>query len=117
MYEIITQEILERIEDAKKSGKKFYWVKPWTGGAAFPESYTTRLPYKGINRLILPPGEYITYKALLDYKKTVPEDETVFIKKGSHKKPVFYYGRFEKQNALSAFHHGTLSAACLLYSR
>lgn len=98
VYDIITKTILDRINKAKETGEKFYWVKPWTGGASFPESYTTRLPYRGINRLILPPGEYITYKALMDYKKSIPEDEAVFVKKGSRKNPVFFYGKYDKQD-------------------
>ena len=96
VYEIITNRILEKIEIAKNSNKPFRWVKPWSGGAPFAVSYTTGLPYRGVNRMILEPGEYITFKALQDYRKTQPEDAQIFVKQGSHKNPVFYYGTYEK---------------------
>ena len=98
VYEIITQRILDRIEDAKISGKMFHWVKPWNGGAPFAVSYTTGNPYRGINRMLLDAGEYITFNALQDYRKTQPEDESIFVKQGSHKMPIFYYGTYEKKD-------------------
>ena len=87
VYEIITNKILNRIEEAEKENKHFYFVKPWTGGCVFAESYTTRNTYYGINQLLLDGGEYITYKALMDYKKTLSEEEAekIKIKKGSKK--------------------------------
>lgn len=98
IYEMITQKILDRIDEAEKSGQKFFWVKPWTGGCKFAESYTSQKLYNGINQVILDHGEYISYKALMDYKKQLPvEDaEKIRIKKGCHKQPVFYYGTMDK---------------------
>ena len=100
VYEIITNKILNRIEEAEKENKHFYFVKPWTGGCVFAESYTTRNTYYGINQLLLDGGEYITYKALMDYKKTLPEEEAekIKIKKGCHKQQVFYYGTMDKRD-------------------
>ena len=49
VYEIITNKILNRIEEAEKENKHFYFVKPWTGGCVIAESYTTRNTYYGIN--------------------------------------------------------------------
>lgn len=98
VYEIITEKIIERINEAKSSGKPFHWVKPWSGGAPYPVSYTTQQAYRGINRLLLPAGEYITFNALQDYRKTQPEDETIFVKRGSHKLPIFYYGKYDKKD-------------------
>lgn len=96
VYEIVTEKILERIKQAKENGQTFRWVKPWSGGPPFAVSYTTGLPYRGINRLILDAGEYITYKALQDYRKTQPEDADIHVKAGSHKKPIFFYGTYDK---------------------
>lgn len=98
IYEIITNKILDRIEEAESENRRFYFVKPWTGGCPYAESYTTRKMYHGINQVLLNGGEYISYKALMDYKKTLPEDEAekVKIKKGCHKEQVFYYGSTDK---------------------
>lgn len=99
VYEIITEKIIERINEAKTSGKPFHWVKPWSGsGAPCPISYTTQQAYRGINRLLLPAGEYITFNALQDYRKTQPEDAVIFVKRGSHKLPIFYYGKYDKKD-------------------
>lgn len=98
VYEIITEKIIERINDAKASGKPFHWVRPWSGGPSFPVSHTTQQPYRGINRLLLSAGEYITFNALQDYRKTQPEDATIFVKRGAHKQPVFYYGKYDKKD-------------------
>ncbi len=98
VYEIITEKILERIKEAKETGKVFHWVRPWNGGASFPVSYTTQKAYRGINRLLLDAGEYITFNALQDYRKTQPEDDIIFVKRGAHKLPVFYYGKYDKKD-------------------
>lgn len=101
IYEIITEKILSRIEEAEKNGEPFFWVRPWTGGCRWSESFGTRKPYAGINQMILDNGEYLTYNMICDYKKTLPEEqaEKVKIKKGSHKQPVFYYGCKDKTDA------------------
>lgn len=97
VYQIITQRILQRIKEMEEQGKTFYWVKPWSGGAPIPESYLTQKTYNGINRLILEPGEYITFKGIQQYKESHP-DTDVHIKKGSHKLPVFFYNTMEKKD-------------------
>lgn len=98
IYEIITEKILDRIEEAEKTGIRFTWIRPWSGGARFALSYGNQQMYHGVNQVVLDNGEYISYKALMDYKKTIPEAEAekIKIKKGCHKYPVFYYGTTDK---------------------
>ena len=100
VYEMITNQIIERINEAEKNKETFRWIKPWTGGARLPESYTTEKRYSGVN-LNLSPGEYITFKALQEYKGKVGEEEAkkIKIKKGSHKYPVYYFGTTDKKDA------------------
>lgn len=94
--EIITKRIIERIEDAKASGKPFKWVRPWSGGPTKAVSYTTGKPYRGINLLLLDAGsEYITYKAIKDMNESLAEDEKIYVKKGSHTVPVMYYDTYD----------------------
>lgn len=99
VYEIINEKIIKRLLDAKEKGTRFHWVKPWSGGPSCAVSYTTGKTYTGINRLILDNTEYITYKALLDYKKSQPETADIHIKKGVHKYPVFFYGSYDKEDS------------------
>ncbi|MBE6838768.1 MAG: DUF1738 domain-containing protein [Ruminococcus sp.] len=99
VYEIINEKIINRLLEAKENGVKFHWIKPWSGGTNCPLSYSTGKAYTGINRLILENSEFITFKALMDYKKTQPEDAPIFIRKGARKLPVFFYGTYEKEDA------------------
>ena len=91
IYEIITQKVLDRIEEAEKKGTPFFWSKPWTGGPKLPTSYTSQKAFNGVNLVTLDAGEYITFKALQEYKGTLTEEEAekIKIKKGSHTQPVF----------------------------
>lgn len=97
MNEIVVEKILERMEAADREGKPFRWIKGWDGQ---PEAvnYWTGLPYRGINRLTLDRGEYITYTQLMKWKaKNDPEDK-VHIKKGCHKHTIFFYTRVAKKD-------------------
>ena len=98
VYEIATNQIIERIEQAERNHEPFFWVKPWNGGAKVPENYMTNIPYRGVNHLLLDAGEYITHKQLQEYKKKLsPEEaEKVHIKKGCHMVPVFFFTRKPK---------------------
>lgn len=93
VYDIVTNKILERIEQAEKDNEPFYWIKPWNGGAKVPENYINRIPYRGANLIMLDAGEYITYKQLQDYKKklTPEQAEKIHIKKDAHTVPVFFF--------------------------
>lgn len=84
VHDIITDRVVARIEEAIKTGKRFRWCKPFTGGVKQAISYMSGLPYRGVNRLLLEPGCYITYKNLMDYKKTQPETANIYVKSGSH---------------------------------
>ena len=101
VHEIITDRVVARIEEAIKTGERFRWCKPFTGGVKQAISYMSGLPYRGVNRLLLEPGCYITYKNLMDYKKTQPESANIYVKSGSHKYPVFYYGVSEEKDEVT----------------
>lgn len=76
--EMITNKILELIEESEKSGKSLTWKKMWekTG----PKSYVTKKPYRGINSLLLAfspfKSEYwITWNECKKQGGTVKESE------------------------------------------
>lgn len=87
VYEIQTEKILNKFEEAKREGKNFRWVQPWVGGVRVARSYATGKPYKGINRINLDLGEYITFNQVKELQKKNSEIE---IKKGCHMLPVFF---------------------------
>lgn len=88
---IITDTILERMEQAEKDGTVFHWVKPFSEGSPDrPYSYDTQRPYSGINRLLLNNGEYLTYNKVQRLNEI--KDGTQYqIRKGAKSNIVCYY--------------------------
>lgn len=91
VYDIIVNKIIAKIDEAEATGKPFYWVRPWDGCGA-PMSYTTQKEYKGVNLLLLEGGEYITFKQLMDVKKSLGYEKgsDICIKKGAKSQQVFF---------------------------
>lgn len=86
---IITERIVERLENAIAENKPFYWVKPWDGGPNVICAYETSKNYNGINRLLLDYGEYTTFNKLQDYNK---KNKTSYhIKKGEKSNMVVFF--------------------------
>lgn len=98
IYDIMIEKLTNKIEEAEKSGKPFYWVKPWNGGAILPQSYYTDKYYKGINTVLLDAGEYITYKQMQELNKKRDPDNIIKIKKGSHTQPIFFSDKYTKKD-------------------
>ena len=74
--EIVTNTIIKKLESGV-----IPWYKPWTGGEAV--NYITQKPYRGINRLLLDSGEYLTFKQIQDLNGK--------IKKGAKSHVVVFY--------------------------
>ena len=87
VYELINQKIIERLEDAKKRGEQFRWVKGWNG--IITGNAITQKPYRGINALFLD-GLHITYKQLCSFQGQHPETKFE-IKKGIKQHTVYYF--------------------------
>ena len=85
---IITDTILKRMEEAESKGEVFRWVKPFAEGA--PDraySYDTKLPYKGINRLLLENSEYLTFNMI---QGIIPNKTVLIIKSEKVQKVILY---------------------------
>jgi antirestriction protein ArdC len=73
VYEIVTDRILSELEKGR-----IPWRRPWrTEGPAI--NYLTRKEYRGINRLLLGGGEYLTYKQVADLGGTIKKGEKAHI--------------------------------------
>ncbi|KOP81355.1 ArdC family protein [Cytobacillus solani] len=59
VYEIVTQKIIEKLEAGV-----IPWRKPWINVNAV--NWLTQKPYRGINTMLLEPGEYATFKQIKD---------------------------------------------------
>ena len=57
VYEIVTNKIIEKLESGN-----IPWRKPWQNINAV--NWVTQKPYRGINTLLLDPGEYATFKQI-----------------------------------------------------
>lgn len=97
VYEIVVNKIELRLEDALKNGTKFYWKKPWSGtGCPYAQNYITQKRYSGINYLLLPEGEYITFKQIQQLQLHNPN---IKIKKGCHQETVYFFSFMEKEDS------------------
>lgn len=56
VYEIVTDKIISKLEQGV-----IPWRRPWNAGYVRPTSWATGKAYRGINRLLLEPGEYLTF--------------------------------------------------------
>jgi antirestriction protein ArdC len=81
IYEKVTEKIMEKL----KSGV-IPWRKPWINGAAV--SWETQKPYRGINAMLLDPGEYATFLAIKKAGGKVKKGEKSQIIVFSERKPV-----------------------------
>lgn len=96
VYEIQTERAVNKILEAQKEGKSFHWSEPWSGGCRVAMSYTTQKAYRGINSIILPIGEYVTYKALCELQRKAGSKVFIGIKKGAKLYPIFYSSKILK---------------------
>ena len=82
VYDYVLEAIVKRLQEGD-----IPWKQPWNKTLAV--NYVTRKEYRGINKLLLSGGEYLTMKQVLALKGTV--------KKGSKTKMVVFYSPFEKE--------------------
>lgn len=94
IYKVITDKMVERIEDAIENKKSFSWVKSWKGYPtgnfmSFTKNADKFREYRGINRLLLEPGLYITMKQIDELAK---KDGTQYkVAKGTKAQTVYFY--------------------------
>lgn len=68
VYEIAAERVIKMLEEALAAeladpNDKVVWRKPWLSkGVA--RAYDTQTPYRGINAIVLPPGEYATFRRI-----------------------------------------------------
>jgi len=95
VYEIVTERIVEKIEEALREGDILPWQKPWIFADA-PKNYVSQRCYRGINSLLLDPGDYLTWNQLCDLSK---KDPALRLRKGAKGSLVVYFKVLEKENA------------------
>lgn len=66
VYEIVTDRVLNDL----KAGT-VPWAKPWIGGK--PRNWVSGKEYRGVNLLLLPGGEYVSFKQAIAAGGTVPK--------------------------------------------
>lgn len=71
VYSMVTDRIIEQMQNGV-----IPWHKPWRGFSAGAVSYATGKPYSLLNQLLLGlPGEYLTFKQIMDAKGRVKKGE------------------------------------------
>lgn len=94
VYQIVADRILERIQEAIQAGDLLPWQKPWTF-ADVPKNYVSQKCYRGVNTLLLDPGDYLTWNQLCDLEKKEP---SLRLRKGSKSHIVVYFKFLERVN-------------------
>lgn len=87
VYEMVTAEVIKKLESGTAP-----WQKPWIGDGAV--AWAAQRPYRGVNTLLLPPGEYATYAAI--------EAAGGHVKKGEHGYLVVFWKIMEREEANDA---------------
>lgn len=83
VYEIVTEKIIEKLEKGV-----IPWRKPWVNGMAV--NWKTQRAYRGINTMLLEPGEYATFKQI--------KEAGGKIKKGAKSEIVVFWKWIEKED-------------------
>ena len=89
------EDLIKRMEQAVESNERFEWVQPWTGGSPLAVSYMESRPYRGINQVRLPKGEFITFNMVRKLQEKNPD---IRIRKGEKCcARVIYFGAKEEE--------------------
>ena len=95
VYEVITDKMVTRIKNAIDNKESFSWVKPWKGYPLgnylnyLKDGAENMRQYRGVNRLLLDDGLYLTMKQI---KELESKDKASYkVKKGSHREVVYFY--------------------------
>lgn len=94
IYEIITNQIIERVEAMIEKGETANWLCPWQR-LGLPKSYVSEKAYSGINLWLLESGYYLTWNQYLEIKKKKPD---VNLKKGSKSHLCVYFNHHEVED-------------------
>ena len=84
VYEIVTNKIIEKLEQGTVP-----WQKPWVNGNS-AVNWKTQKQYRGINTMLLDPGEYVTFKQA--------QEANAKIKKGAKSEIVVFWKWIETEN-------------------
>lgn len=87
VYQIVTERIIQKVEEAIENNDMLPWQKPWVYANA-PRNYVSGKQYRGVNNLLLEGGEYITWTQICELKKQNP---SIKLKKGCKKEMVVYF--------------------------
>lgn len=73
VYEMVTERIKKELEKGI-----IPWSKPWQGSNK-PINWKTGKTYRGVNRILLPPGEYASFKQIQEAGGNVKKGEKAYI--------------------------------------
>lgn len=83
IYKLVTDHIIKQLEQGV-----IPWQRPWNNGVA--ANWVTQKPYRGINTLLLEPGEFATFKQISEAGGK--------IRKGEKGKIVVFWKWLEKES-------------------
>lgn len=93
---MVKEQVLQMLKDSEERGD-FRWVQPWNNSCPFAKSYLSEPDhfYSGINLLLCPAGEYLTFKQIQDLQE---QDDSIKLRKGSHARTIYYFNFQQKKD-------------------
>jgi len=93
--QIVTNQLIEKLEDAIKNNKRCFWQQAWKGVPK--QNYLTGHQYTGINRYLLSEDEvfFLTFKQIKQLEAKYP---TAQLKKGSKGQMITYVNTINIKN-------------------
>lgn len=88
IYEIVTDKIIEKLEQGI-----IPWRKPWVGQSGPAVNWKSGKAYRGVNVMLLEPGEYITFKQC--------QEAGGKVRKGAKSNMVVFWKWIEKEDKAS----------------
>ena len=93
VYEIISERLIEGLEDAIKNESAAPWQKPWSTSGAYPVNFRSQKHYRGINVLILHMAGYES-PTWLTYNQA--KEQGGMVRKGEKGTPVVFWNWIKK---------------------
>lgn len=96
VYQIVKEQVLQMLKESEEQGT-FHWVQPWSNACPFAKPYLSAPDkfYSGINLLLCPAGEYVSFRQIQEMQE---KDESIHLRKGSKAKTIYYFNFQDKKD-------------------
>jgi antirestriction protein ArdC len=95
VYEVITDRIIDRLEQCLETGEQIPWRMPWKAGTQWPTNLVSKKPYQGANVMLLAMQRYAS-PFWLTYRQASELGGQV--RKGEQSTPIVFWSFVDKDD-------------------